>query len=58
MSETFQDISIGRHCDSKGVVMHEIMHALGFFHEQSRYDRDEYVKIHTNNIMDGMYLPQ
>ena len=58
MAKTFQDISIGRDCDSRGIVMHEIMHALGFFHEQNRYDRDEYVKIHTENIMDGTYLTQ
>ena len=26
------------------------MHTLGFFHEHSRYDRDNYVTVNWNNI--------
>lgn len=36
--------------NNKGVVMHEIMHALGFFHEHSRADRDSYIVVDTANI--------
>ncbi|XP_072300486.1 hatching enzyme 1.2 [Eucyclogobius newberryi] len=32
-------------CLQAGVVSHEFMHALGFVHEQSRFDRDNYVTI-------------
>ena len=50
-----QPISIGAGCGITGTVLHEIMHAVGFFHTSSRYDRDSYVVIIPENIMPGKY---
>lgn len=48
-----QVISIGAECGYLGTVEHEFLHALGLYHEQARYDRDDYVTIIWKNIRDG-----
>ncbi|XP_052765114.1 zinc metalloproteinase nas-6-like [Mya arenaria] len=47
------DVTIGHGCERKGTIIHELLHSLGFHHEQSRPDRDNYVTIHYNNIKSG-----
>ncbi|XP_051919360.1 low choriolytic enzyme-like [Hippocampus zosterae] len=41
-------------CMNFGIVQHEVLHALGFHHEQVRSDRDDHVFINFENIKRGM----
>ncbi|KAK2884037.1 hypothetical protein Q8A67_017674 [Cirrhinus molitorella] len=49
-----QVLSLGSGCDHKAVIEHELLHALGFYHTQSRQDRDDYVKIWLDQVTEGM----
>lgn len=46
-----QNITLGN-C-SEGKAMHEIGHAVGLYHEQTRSDRDQYILLIDSNITDG-----
>lgn len=35
------------------IIVHELMHCLGFFHEHQRLDRDTYVKVNCANVQGG-----
>ena len=35
------------------VPVHELLHTLGFVHEHTRPDRDNFVEVNTDNIVSG-----
>ena len=47
-----QNITLSSSC-STGNTIHEIGHAIGLWHEQSRVDRENYITINYNNIQSG-----
>uniref|UniRef100_A0A3Q4BZ91 Metalloendopeptidase n=1 Tax=Mola mola TaxID=94237 RepID=A0A3Q4BZ91_MOLML len=46
-----QVVSLSVHgCLDHGVIQHELLHALGFHHEHTRSDRDQFVRINWENV--------
>ncbi|PSN40091.1 hypothetical protein C0J52_13739 [Blattella germanica] len=46
-------LSLGQRCWYLGIVIHELGHAIGFWHEMNRPDRDEWIYVYWNNIIPG-----
>uniref|UniRef100_A0AAX7UZF5 Metalloendopeptidase n=1 Tax=Astatotilapia calliptera TaxID=8154 RepID=A0AAX7UZF5_ASTCA len=38
-------------CVQHGIIQHELLHALGFYHEHTRSDRDQYIRVNWQNII-------
>lgn len=45
-----QRMSLGQFCQANFVYKHEMIHALGFHHEMTRPDRDNYVNVYFQNM--------
>lgn len=55
LTEGINTLSLGQTClQQRGTVIHELMHVIGFWHEQNRFDRDNYIDINWDNIAEGM----
>lgn len=46
----YQRVTLGRGCLRSGTIMHEFLHALGFYHMQSSFNRDDHIKVLYENI--------
>ena len=44
------EMGLGPGCLVQYVVVHEILHSLGFQHEQKRPDKDDYIQMRWDNI--------
>nr|XP_004651733.2 astacin-like metalloendopeptidase [Jaculus jaculus] len=53
-----QVVSLAPTCFQKGrgIVLHELMHVLGFWHEHARADRDRYIRVNWNEILPGFEI--
>ncbi|KAL7833731.1 hypothetical protein AOLI_G00286910 [Acnodon oligacanthus] len=50
-----QTVSLDRNgCIYHNTVQHELLHALGFNHEQTRNDRDNHIRVVWENIIENM----
>ena len=48
-----QNLNLAPECWSTEVVIHEFLHSMGFQHEHERPDRDEYITIHWDRIIEN-----
>lgn len=48
-----QNLSLGDGCRVRGVILHELLHSLGFYHMHSQSNRDDYIRIVWENVRSG-----
>ncbi|KAJ1354709.1 Astacin (Peptidase M12A) [Parelaphostrongylus tenuis] len=48
-----QLLSLGAGCEAVSIAAHELAHAMGFYHTQSRHDRDNFITLDVYNIQQG-----
>lgn len=48
-----QPMNLAYGCMDKGIIIHEFLHAIGFYHQQNSADRDIFVSINMTNVKQG-----
>lgn len=46
-------MNFGFGCMHKGIILHETLHSLGFFHQQNSPNRDPFLVVFEQNIIPG-----
>merc|ERR1719181_2555298 len=54
--ERSQPLNLDRGCEMSGIALHQLAHALGMVHENSRQDRSKLMKLNNENVTEGKEL--
>ncbi|KRT80958.1 metallopeptidase, partial [Oryctes borbonicus] len=46
----------GTGCFNRGTIVHEFLHAAGFYHQHNSPDRDQYVRVNMENIHESQHI--
>ena len=53
---SFVHVPVGRGCSGSNAFFHTLFHILGRYHEHERSDREKYIEIIDENIIEGKYI--
>lgn len=52
-----QRLDFAPYCMEKAGIIHETLHSLGFYHQHNAPNRDQYIKVHLENVL-SQFLTQ
>ena len=55
-SSHYRYVQVDTDCLTSKALLHTLFHILGRYHEHERADRERYVEVIEENIIEGMYM--